>query len=255
MTIPHSLQKAAANAAEATALLQDPAALRAAGKPQLRRFEVACLLPDGGIAETRHIAPALPLFEEAFTAFSRGSQVETTDGPIAVEDLLPGDRLLTRDGEAQTLLWIGHTSLVPGRPGSRKRSHPLTSFMADSMGLQRPNCSLVVGPSARLLRGTADGGTLLTRATEFCDGMTIFETAPPTPVDMYHLCLARHAVITVGGLEFETYHPGPDALKLASHPIKTLFLNMFAHADSIRDFGPLAHRRADQGNRSGSPIL
>lgn len=256
MTIPHSLRRAATNAAEATAFLQDPAALRATGKPQLRRYEIASLLPGGGIAETRHIAPALPLFENAFCAFSRGSLVETTDGPIAVEDLLPGDTILNRDGDAQSLLWIGRTSLLPSRPDSRGRSHRLTSFMADSLGLQKPASSLVVGPAARLLRNPphhqGDGSGVLTPAAEFQDGMTIFETAPPTPVDMYHLCLRRHAVITAGGLEFESYHPGPDALKLASYAIKTLFLNMFSHADSIADFGPLAYPRADGAGR-GDP--
>ncbi|KIC12261.1 hypothetical protein RA19_03195 [Leisingera sp. ANG-M1] len=261
MTIPQSLQRAAANAVEANAFLQDPAALRSGVKPQLRRYEVSSLLPSGGISETRHIAPALPLFEDAFCAFSRGSLVETTQGPIAVEDLLPGDEILTSEGGGQTLVWIGHTSLLPARPGSRGRSHHLTSFMADSLGLQKPAASLVVGPAARLLRmpphmqGGPDGTQLLTPAAEFQDGMSIFETAPPTPVDMYHLCLPRHAVINAGGLEFETYHPGPDALKLASYAIKTLFLNLFAHADSIADFGPLAHPRADGGTRSGSAVL
>lgn len=259
MTIPHSLQRAAANAAGASAFLQDPAALRANGKPQLRRYEIASLLPGGGIAETRHIAPALPLFENAFCAFSRGSLVETSDGPIAVEDLLPGDMLLTRDSEPQCLLWVGRTSLLPSRPDSRGRSHRLTSFMTDSLGLHKPASSLVVGPAARLLRNPpqqqGDGQSVLTPAAEFQDGMTIFETAPPTPVDMYHLCLERHAVITAGGLEFESYHPGPDALKLASYAIKTLFLNMFPHADSVADFGPLAFPRADGSGHSDPATL
>ena len=261
MTIPQSLQRAAAKAVEANAFLQDPAALRSATKPQLRRYDVSSLLPNGAISETRHIAPALPLFEDAFCAFSRGSLVETAQGPIAVEDLLPGDEILTSDGGSQPLVWIGRTSLLPARPGSQGRSHRLTSFMADSLGLQKPAASLVVGPAARLLRtpphmqGSADGSQLLTPATEFQDGMSIFETAPPTPVDMYHFCLPRHAVINAGGLEFETYHPGPDALKLASYAIKTLFLNLFSHADSIAEFGPLAHPRADSGSRSGSGVL
>ncbi|NSY38263.1 Hint domain-containing protein [Leisingera sp. ANG59] len=256
MTIPQSLHRAAANAVEATAILQDPAALRSANKPQLRRYEVSCLLPGGGISETRHIAPALPLFDDAFSAFSRGSLVETAQGPIAVEDLLPGDEILTRDGGSQPLLWIGRTSVLPGRSGSRT----LTSFMADSLGLQKPSASLVAGPAARLLRtpphrqGAGDG-QLLTLASEFQDGMSIFETAPPAPVDLYHLCLPRHAVITVGGLAFETYHPGPDALKLASYAIKTLFLNLFAHTDSIQGFGPLAHPRAGSVSRPGPAIL
>ncbi len=259
MTIAHSLQKAAANAIEANAFLQDPAALRSATKPQLRRYEVSSLLPSGAIAETRHIAPALPLFEDAFCAFSRGSLVETANGPVAVEDLLPGDDIQTSGGGSQPLVWIGHTSILPARPGSRGRSHRLTSFMADSLGLQKPASSLVAGPAARLLRPpphlqSADSGQLLTPVAEFQDGMSIFETAPPTPVDMYHLCLPRHAAITIGGLEFETYHPGPDALKLASYAIKTLFLNMFAHANSIQDFGPLAYSRAGS-SRSSQAIL
>ncbi|MBY6057407.1 Hint domain-containing protein [Leisingera daeponensis] len=260
MTIPQSLHRAAANAVEATAILQDPAALRSANKPQLRRYEVSCLLPGGGISETRHIAPALPLFENAFSAFTRGSLVETAQGPIAVEDLLPGDEILTRDGGSQPLLWIGRTSVLPGRGGSRSRGCTLTSFMADSLGLQKPSASLVAGPAARLLRtpphmqGCGDG-QLLTLASEFQDGMSIFETAPPAPVDLCHLCLPRHAVITVGGLAFETYHPGPDALKLASYAIKTLFLNLFAHADSIQGFGPLAFPRADNASQPGPAIL
>ncbi|AHD00163.1 Hint domain-containing protein [Leisingera methylohalidivorans] len=259
MTIAHSLQKAAENAIEANAFLQDPAAQRSATKPQLRRYEVSSLLPGGAISETRHIAPALPLFEDAFCAFSRGSLVETANGPVAVEDLLPGDDILTRDGGSQPLVWIGHTSLLPAQPGSRGRSHRLTSFMADSLGLQKPASSLVAGPAARLLRAPphlqrADSSPLLTPVAEFQDGMSIFETAPPAPVDMYHLCLPRHAAISVGGLEFETYHPGPDALKLAGYAIKTLFLNMFAHADSIRDFGPLAYPRA-AGNKPGGAFL
>ncbi|MCB4455382.1 Hint domain-containing protein [Leisingera sp. McT4-56] len=260
MTIPQSLQRAAANAVEATAILQDPAALRSASKPQLRRYEVSCLLPGGAIAETRHIAPALPLFENAFCAFSRGSLVDTASGPIAVEDLLPGDEILTGDGGSQPLVWVGRTCVLPGRAGGSPRSCSLTSFMADSLGLQKPAASLVAGPAARLLRTPphmqgSGSSKLLTLASEFQDGMSIFETAPPAPVDLYHLCLPRHAVITVAGLPFESYHPGPDALKLASYAIKTLFLNLFAHTDSIQGFGPLAHPRADSISRPGPAIL
>ncbi|OED48245.1 Hint domain-containing protein [Leisingera sp. S232] len=256
MTIPQSLHRAAANAVEATAILQDPAALRSVNKPQLRRYEVSCLLPGGGVSETRHIAPALPLFEDAFSAFTRGSLVETSQGPIAVEDLLPGDEILTFGGGSQPLQWIGRTTVLPTRSNTRT----LTSFMADSLGLQKPASPLVAGPSARLLRtpphlqGAGDEKRL-TLAPEFQDGMSIFETAPPSPVDLYHLCLPRHAVITVGSLPFETFHPGPDALKLASYAIKTLFLNLFAHTDSIQGFGPLSHPRADSVSHPGTAIF
>ena len=251
MNTPQSLQHAAAAAAEATALLQDPAALRMTNRPQLRRYEVSALLSNGTIAETRHIAPALPLFENAFCAFSRGSLVQTDMGPVAVEDLWPGDRIATQDGKHQPLVWKGSTSLVPARADSRGQRHPLTSFMADSFGMQKPMSCVVAGPAARLLctpphlRANAQDTELLTPVQAFQDGMNIFETAPPTAIELYHLCLPAHAVIQVGGLPFESYHPGPNALHLVSYPIKTLFLNMFSHADCIADFGPLAFERAD----------
>lgn len=259
MAIPHSLQRAANNVAKSSAILQDPASLRASNRPQLRRFEVASLLPNGNIAETHHIAPALPLFEDAFSAFCRGSLVDTETGPIAVEDLLPGDRLITQDGSPQTLMWKGSTSLIPGRASNRGRSHRLTSFMADCFGLQGPMSCVIIGPAARLLRtpphlralsGTAP---LLTPVHEFHDGMSIVETAPPTPVDVFHLSLDRHAVIKIGGLEFETYHPGPKALQLTSHAIRTLYLNMFSHIDQLGDFGPVAYARAGEGQIAAVP--
>ncbi len=256
MTIPYSLQRAATNMLDQQALLQDPAALRGAAKPQLRRYDVASLLPNGNIAETRHIAPAMPLFEDAFTAFSRGSMVDTDQGPIAVEDLLPGDNIATVDGDFMPLMWKGRTTVVPSRPDAKGRSHRLTSLMPDSMGYGKPANCVVVGAAARLLctpahlRKAAIGGPLLTPIEMFQDGMNIVQTAPPTPVELFHLVLPQHAVIRVGGLEFETYHPGPDALRLVSHAIRTLYLNLFSHIDSPADFGPLAHPRTatkDQG--------
>lgn len=259
MTIPHSLQRAANNVAKSSAILQDPATLRASNRPQLRRFEVASLLPNGNVTETHHIAPALPLFEEAFSAFSRGSLVDTEVGPIAVEDLLPGDRLLTQDGTAQTLMWKGSSSLIPGRAPQRGQNHKLTSFMADCFGLQGPMSCVIAGPAARVLRtpphlrAIAGAAPLLTPVHEFHDGMTIVETAPPTPVELFHLCLENHAVIKIGGIAFETYHPGPKALQLTSHAIRTLYLNMFSHIDQLSDFGPLAYGRAGDGQFGALP--
>lgn len=210
-------------------------------------------MPNGNIAETQHIAPALPLFEDAFSAFTRGSLVDTENGPIAVEDLLPGDRLISHDGGALTLMWKGNTSLFPAQSTNSRRNNKLTSFMADSFGVQKPMSCVMAGPAARLLltpphlRAIAGTTPILTPVHEFHDGMNIVETAPPTPVVVFHLCLERHAVIKIGGLEFETYHPGPQALRLTSHAMRTLYLNMFSHIDQPSDFGPMVYTRAGEG--------
>ena len=256
MSIPTSLSRAASRAVQttsqaSTAQFSDPAALRARPKQQLRRYDVCALLPNGDISETRHIAPALPLFEDAFCAFSRGTLIPTPSGHIAIEDLLPGDEIVTAEGSMQTLLWKGTTTLVPARPGPQGRNMRLTRVVADAFGMQRPLTNIVAGPSARILytpphlRGDPNHERKLTLAREFVDGMNVIETAPPTPVELFHLCLKRHSTIRVGGLEFESYHPGANAARQVSHQMRALFFDLFTHVDQFSDFGKLAFPRVD----------
>jgi hypothetical protein len=236
--------------------MQDIRALHRADpapRPQMRRYEIRSLTPKGDIAETRQIAPALPLFEDAFCAFARGTLIDTEHGQMAIEDLLPGDQIRTADGSCQPVVWIGSTTLVPGQRKSRSRSFNLSRIMADSFGMARPMSYLIAGPTARLLntpehlRAISGGNQMLTPVRAFVDGVNVIETTPPTAVQLYHLCLPRHAVIKISGLEFETYHPGANPIRSTSHAMRELFLNMFPHISHLGDFGLLAHPRAGEG--------
>ena len=253
MTLPTSLSLAAHRAVQtASTDMNNPADLRDKPRQQLRRYEVTSLLPDGSFTEARHIAPALPLFEDAFCAFSRGALIPTVSGHIAVEDLLPGDEIISAEGSVQKLLWKGSTTLVPGRPGPQGRNMRLTRFMADAFGMQRPLSDVVVGSAARVLytpphlRNAHDSGHKLTLAQEFVDGMSAIETAPPTPVELFHLCVKRHCTIRIGGLEFETYPPGTGAARSTSQQMRSIFFNLFPHIEHFGDFGPLAFERSDE---------
>lgn len=214
-----------------------------------RNFEVAALREDQKMHVAQFKAPAMPLFDSAFSAFARGSLMSTTQGYVAIEDLLPGDNLHTSSGEAAKILWIGSSTFVPAAPDRRM---PLIRIMADTFGVSRPSSFLTVGPSARLLqtphhlRGNQGGTQMFTHASEFVDGVNVIEICPPTPVQMFHICLTRHAAITVGGMEMETYHPGSIATKEVSSEMRDLFLSMFPHIAHSSDFGPLAHPRAPE---------
>lgn len=191
----------------------------------------------------------MPLFDSTFSAFARGSLMSTTQGYVAIEDLLPGDNLHTSSGEAAKILWIGSSTFVPAAPDRRM---PLDQIMANTFGVSRPSSFLTVGPSARLLqtphhlRGNQGGTQMFTHASEFVDGVNVIEICPPTPVQMFHICLTRHAAITVGGMEMETYHPGSIATKDVSYEMRDLFLSMFPHIANTSNFGPLAHPRAPE---------
>jgi len=216
-----------------------------------RSIEIVALRSDDSLYIGQDKAPAVPLIDSAFSAFARGSLIQTTMGEVAVEDLHPGDMIATSTGEAAKLVWIGSSSFVPTE-GTRRT--PLIRIMPDAFGQGRPSSFLTVGPHARILqtphhlRSDAGGTRLLTPVREFVDGVNVIEVAPPTPVRMFHLCLTRHAAIMANGVEMETFHPGADAGRSVSHSVRDRFLGMFPRISHLSDFGPLAHPRAPESN-------
>ena len=225
--------------------------MRPAAPMPTRSYEIAALRSDGSLYIGQDKAPALPLFESAFSAFARGTLILTVKGEVAVEDLQPGDMIATSSGEPAKLIWVGSSNFVPADAGRRM---PLIRIMPDSFGQSRPSSFLTVGPAARVLhtphqlRAEADGTRMLTPVKEFVDGVNVIEIVPPTPVRLFHLCLTRHAAIQAGGIEMETFHPGANATRAVSHSQRDRFLGMFPQIGHVSDFGPLAHPRAPEAD-------
>lgn len=220
-------------------------------QPQMakRTYEVAALREDTSLYIGQSTGPAIPLFEDAFSAFTHGSLIQTTFGFVAVEDLQPGDMVNTSTGEAAELIWVGTSTFSPADAGKRT---PLIRIMPDALGQSRPERSLTVGPGARVLhtpaalRGVSDGKQLLTSASKLVDGVNVIEITPPTPTRLFHICLSRHAIINVDGIEMETFHPGTTAPREVSHSLRDRFISLFPRISHLSDFGPLAHPRAPE---------
>lgn len=212
----------------------------------MRSFEIVALRADGSLYIGQDKAPATPLLDSAFSAFARGTLIQTTQGEIAVEDLHPGDMVQTSIGEPAALVWIGSSNFVPSEVGRRTK---LVRIMTDAFGPARPGSFLTVGPSARILktpphlRADAGEARLLSPVSAFVDGVQVIEVSPPTSVRLFHLCLTRHAVIQANGIEMETFHPGAHAPRQVSHAARDRFLGLFPRIGHVTDFGPLAHPR------------
>lgn len=213
-----------------------------------RLVEIAALRKDGARHISQMSVPALPVFDSAFSAFARGTILQSPDGEIPIEDLQPGDWLWTNAGSPAQVQWIGCSSFQ--LIGARASSDPLVRIMADTFGEGRPDSFVTLGPNARILqtpshmRGAASATMLLTSVQEFVDGVNVIEVMPPTAVPLFHVVLDRHAVIRAGGLECETFHPGSNAMRSLSHGLRSVFLSMFPCIAHISEFGPLAHPRA-----------
>ncbi len=225
----------------------EPAPARKA--PLARRYEIAYLDAAGRFETCTRLAPAIPEFEEAFSAFARGTVVATTEGPVAVEDLVPGMAALTGEGRAERVTWIGSMTLFPPHALPGLLGATLTRITADAFGIGRPMPDLLLGPRARILvrdarcRFATGVEAAYAPARSFADGVSIIEVTPVAPVTAYHIVLERQGSIRAAGLEIESFHPGARMADGFDPQLAQVFLTLFPHIRSTADFGTPAHPR------------
>ena len=210
-----------------------------------RRYETNWLDKDGSVATATRVAPALPQFEEAFSALARGTLIETSTGLSAVEDLEPGAMAATTGGRYEQIVWIGSMTLFPPHTIPGLAPATMTRITADAFGEGRPMPDLMLGPQARV---ALQGGRFLrpgaartsVPAHSLIDGESIVEVTPVAPVAVYHIVLARHAVLRCAGIEIESFHPGKDYAERFDTQLGQLFLAMFPMMKTFSDFGGLS---------------
>lgn len=208
-----------------------------------RRYDIA-YLDEGTPAFRQIIAPALPAFEAAFSAFGRGLLLTTAEGPVAIEDLQPGMVVDTLEHGPLPVLWIGSMQIIPNVPADRPELSRLVRIMADRFGIGRPFADMILGPGARLLQDD-----YYTPARDFVDGDGVFQLHPPAPTRVFHVALPRQATINAGGLHLESYHPGPHRAELLGPEMLRLYLTLFPHITNLAGFGPMAHPRSDDAQQ------
>lgn len=246
MTYPHrpSTSRAVATVSQQRWTARRPTSVAPQPNFPMRRFEALALLPDNSLAEVIKRAPAHPIFESAFCALARGTIMATEDGPIAVEDLMPGTRIETRDAGYQPLLWIGTITLTPQHQPGQTPSR-LFRIPVDSFGPSRPMPDLMLAPHARLLhrserlRDIVQNDSAVAPITAFEDGHSVIRVAPVSPVSVYHIAFADHHIVRANGIEIESYHPGPDLMTRIGADGLRMFMSLFPHLGSVNDFGPM----------------
>lgn len=214
----------------------------------MRKYEVSALAANGDILNEVVVAPATPLFEETASAFARGTLINSERGPVAIEDLWPGD-LIETDRGMEPIAWIGSTVFVPGAGGAQTNLSALTRVTSESFGHNKPMSDVLLGPASRMvvnrssLESLIGKSTVLVPTSDFNDGDRVFEVTPPSSVQLYHIALQRHGLIMVGSLGFESYHPGRNITSELGQNMRALFMSLFPHVTTLDDFGDLTYTR------------
>lgn len=151
--------------------------------------------------------------------FTPGTLIDTPDGPRAVEEIRPGDRLSTRDSGAEEVLWTGARHLSGARLFAMPHLRPVR-IRAGAFGVACAD--LVVSPEHRLLlsgpgaRALFNEAEVLVEARDLVDDGAIRAEAVPRDVTYIHLLTARHEVVRANGVATETFHPAsadPDLME------------------------------------------
>lgn len=135
------------------------------------------------------------------TCFLAGSQIATPEGECAVEALAVGDAVLTEDGRAVAVKWIGRQTVFPAF-GPAERLMPVR-FAAGSLGGGLPHADLIV---------TADHGMLIDGVICHAGALVNGETITTVPLaefgdryTVYHIETEAHEIILANGAPAETF--------------------------------------------------
>ena len=165
--------------------------------------------------------------------FFRNTCIRTPDGEVLIENLEPGDMVLTASGEQRPIKWIGRQVFRPGNPARHQNIMPIR-IRRHALEQNVPNKDLYVSPGHALF---IDGA--LTRAMDLVNGTSIVPALPPgmETIEYYHILLDRHDVIVADGAPAETF-----LLNAANHENFTNFAEFSRRypLDAHRDMQPYA---------------
>jgi len=169
--------------------------------------------------------------------FTKGMEIRTLRGDIAVEDLTPGDMIWTLDNGFQEVKFIGRRevasagSLVP------------VLFKKGAIGNTK---DLLVSPKHRFHVGSlpadqkaqfGENSDTLLQAIAFCNGTTIRQAHDMKTVEYFQLMFDDHQLVQCHGTISESFQPTANALDLVGEQAQEL-LEIFPEIGSRRAFHP-----------------
>lgn len=170
---------------------------------------------------------------------SSGTMIRTPAGHAAIEELSPGDLVVTRDHAPQPIRWIG--SRLVQATGDLA---PMI-LRKDSVGNDR---DLVVGPGHRILLcewraelmfGEPEVLASVRHLTdaEHADRQGFGE------VELYQILFDNHEIVTANGAFCESYHPDEHGMHWLSDPAREeIFQLLRKLRTGSSSYGPLARR-------------
>jgi hypothetical protein len=170
--------------------------------------------------------------------FVAGTLIKTPSGDIPVEQLLPGDPVITQDNGAQPLRWVGARTVA-----ATGRFAPIR-IEANTFGQHR---ALLLSPLHRVLIRDNLSDILFGEAEVLIAARDLINDLTVRPVEggsvtYVHILFDQHQVVYSEGLETESFLPGPQITKSFEAEIVEEICTLFPEIDPVTGagYGPAA---------------
>ena len=156
-------------------------------------------------------------FEEII-CFTPGTLIDTARGCVAVEELVAGDKVLTRDNGYQPLAWTGRKDLDAAQVAAHPGLAPVR-IAAGALGAGLPARDLMVSPRHRMLISGPRAALMfgerevLVAAIDLVGLPGITQEAPEGPVSYVHVMCPGHEILRAEGSWTESFQPGAAVLQ------------------------------------------
>ncbi len=150
--------------------------------------------------------------------FTQDTLIAMQEGVKPVQDIVAGDRILTKDDGAQEILWVGSRRMSGARLYAMPQLRPIR-IRAGALGDGEPEEDLLVSPHHRvLLKGkTAEllfnTPEVLVAAQDLVNDHSILVDYEVRDVTYFHVMTERHQVVWANGVETESFHPANTLLQ------------------------------------------
>lgn len=167
--------------------------------------------------------------------FTSGTDIQTPQGNVLIENLQVGDLVSTLDNGPQPIRWIGKREIGHKELAQIPRLRPVL-ISAGTFGLTR---DLLVSPQHCIL-----WNDYLVRAKHLVDqpGVRARFAYGKRQVTYIHLFFARHEIIFSNGAPTESLYPGPYAMQALGPAAQLSLLAMDPKLTISASFGPTARK-------------
>ena len=150
--------------------------------------------------------------ENIIPCFTPGTLIATPEGERLVEELRPGDRVITRDNGLQEVHWVGRRDLTAQDVQRAPHLRPIR-IKAGALGRGLPERDMLVSPQHRVLLNTDrtalyfDDREVLAAARHLT-GLDGVSRLAASSVSYVHFMCERHEVVLSDGAWSESFQPG-----------------------------------------------